>query len=211
MDKTKLTVDTYNQVAQAYQDKFMDLDIYNATYDRFCDRVAKQHPAIFEIGCGPGNITRYLLTKRPDFKIEAIDLAPNMIKLAQINNPAADFKVMDCREIDTITSRYDGIMCGFCMPYLSKEECMKMIRDSAALLNSNGIIYCSVVEDAYEKSGLVTSSNGEHQVYIYCHEAVYLKQAFDENGFEQVDEFRISYPRPGKPDEIHLIFIARKK
>lgn len=211
MDKTKLTVDTYNQVAQAYQDKFMDLDIYNATYDRFCDRVAKQHPAIFEIGCGPGNITRYLLTKRPDFKIEAIDLAPNMIKLAQINNPAADFKVMDCREIDTITSRYDGIMCGFCMPYLSKEECMKMIRDSAVLLNSKGILYCSVVEDAYEKSGLVTSSNGEHQVYIYCHEAVYLKQAFDENGFEQVDEFRISYPRPGKPDEIHLIFIARKK
>lgn len=39
----------------------MDLDLYNDTYDAFCQAVYKPGARIFEIGCGPGNITRYVL------------------------------------------------------------------------------------------------------------------------------------------------------
>src|SRR5687767_9736318 len=119
MDRYEETRRIYDKVAGAYQEKFMELDLYDDTYDLFCELVPQPGAALFEIGCGPGNITRYLLNKRPDLRIEAIDLAPNMIALAQQNNPSASFSVMDCRDIDRIEKQFDGIVCGFCMPYLS--------------------------------------------------------------------------------------------
>jgi 23S rRNA G2069 N7-methylase RlmK/C1962 C5-methylase RlmI len=43
-------------------------------------------------------------------------------------------------------------MCGFCLPYLSKEEAVKLIRDAAAILNPDGVFYISTMEDDYSKS-----------------------------------------------------------
>ena len=93
MDSYKITFQTWDKVATMYQDKFMNMDLYNDTYDAFCNLIKKSNPKIFEIGCGPGNITKYMLSKRPDFEIEAIDMAPNMIKLAKENNPTANFRI----------------------------------------------------------------------------------------------------------------------
>lgn len=211
MDRYQQTVDTYNKIALAYQEKFMGLDLYNDTYDQFCTLIEKENANIFEIGCGPGNITRYLLGKRPDFKIEATDMAPNMIQLAKENNPTADCRIMDCREIDQITDRFDGIICGFCMPYLSKEDCAKLISDAAKLLTPNGIFYFSVIEDDYSKSDYETSSNGQHKVYVYYHQEDYLREALEENDFEIIDLPRKSYLKPDGFISTHLIFIARKK
>lgn len=211
MDRNKLTKETYNNVASGYQDKFMDMDLYNDTYDIFCDLIKKSDPAIFEIGCGPGNITRYILSKRPDLKIEAIDFASNMIKLATSNVPIANFKVMDCREIDRLTSKFDGIMCGFCMPYLSKEDCAKLIKDCSFLLNSSGIFYFSVIEDEYDRSDYETSSDGKNKAFVYYHEEDYLQRYLKENNFELLSLDRKRYPKSEGVISTHMIFIAKKK
>ena len=175
MDNYKETIETYDKSAKNYQDKFMDMDLYNDTYDKFCDLIDKQNPDILEIASGPGNITRYLLSKRPDFKILGIDLAPSMIDLARLNIPRADFEVMDCRNIDRLDRLFDAIMCGFCIPYLSKEDCDKLIKDCTNLLNQSGLVYISTMEDDYSKSGFETTSfSGENRVFIYYHQADYL-------------------------------------
>jgi trans-aconitate methyltransferase len=210
MDTDKHTFQTWDQLASQYQDKFMDLDLYNDSYDLFCEEVVKPHAKILEIGCGPGNITRYLLFKRPDFKIEAIDTSPNMIKLAKANNPAAAFKIMDCREIDTLTLIADAIICGFCMPYLSKTDCIKFIKDASALLSCNGILYFSIIEDAYTKSHYETSSDGKHTIFVYYHEETYLLEALQQNGFQLIHLMRKHYPEK-KGTATHLIFIAKKE
>ena len=116
MDRYKETFETWNKIAALYQDKFMDLDLYNDTYDYICSSLDKANPKILEIGCGPGNITKYLLSKRPDFDVFGIDIAPNMIELAKMNNPTASFAIMDCRQIDELETKYEGIVCGFCYP-----------------------------------------------------------------------------------------------
>ena len=95
MDKYEITVDTFNKLAGKYQEKYMDFDFYVDTYDTFCDLVSNHKAVIFEIACGPGNITKYLLSKRSDFKIEGVDLAPKMVELARANNPTASFYVLD--------------------------------------------------------------------------------------------------------------------
>ena len=69
----------------------MGIDLYNDTYDKFCALIDKKNPEILEVAWGPGNVTKYLYSKRIDFKILGIDLAPSMIELAKINIPKADF------------------------------------------------------------------------------------------------------------------------
>ncbi len=211
MDNSELTFQTWNKVASMYQDKFMDVELYDDTYDTFCSLIDKSNPTIFEVGCGPGNITKYLLSKKPDCKITAIDAAPNMIKLAKQNNPAVDFKIMDGRNIDILTSKFDAIMCGFCMPYLSKEECIKLMRDCSTLLKDNGIFYFSVIEDDYNKSAYETSSDGQHTVFVYYHEEKYLREYLEENNFELINLIRKVYQKTESTTSTHLIIIAKKK
>lgn len=211
MDKTQETKLVYDKVALAYQDKFMDLDLYNDSYNLFCKLLKKPNSSIFEIGCGPGNITKYLLSIRPDYQLQAIDLAPNMIKLAKINNPAAQFKVMDCREIDTLNVQFDGIICGFCMPYLSKEESYKLIKDCSALLTEGGIFYFSTIEGNYNESGYEHSSNGENKVFVHYYQKEYLLTSLKENNFEKTELFEKTYNKSDGSPSTHLIFITRKK
>lgn len=206
------TIKTYNVSAKNYQDKFMTMDLYNDTYDAFCKLIKKNHTNILEIATGPGNVTQYLYSKRPDFKIFGTDLAPEMIELAKQNNPQAEFDVMDCREIDAIDKQFDGIMCAFCLPYLSKEESKQLISNSSQLLNAEGILYLSCMEGDYTKSGYETTSfSGANRVFVYYHQADFLANCLTESGYEVLDLQRKKYPEPDGSFLIDMIFIAQKK
>lgn len=209
-DPYKITFETWNKIASIYQDKFMNLDLYDATYNTFCVHLQKPQAKILEIGCGPGNITKYLLNKRPDYQISGIDVAPNMVELAKQNNPTAQFKIMDCRNIASIVNTYDGIMCGFCMPYLSKDDCAKLIKDSSKLLNKNGVFYFSAIEGDYEQSGFEAGSSGD-KAYVFYHQADYLQEQLNDNDFELIELKKILYPKTADIISTHLVFIARKK
>jgi cyclopropane fatty-acyl-phospholipid synthase-like methyltransferase len=209
MDRMKPTIDSFNKMAQSYEDRFMHFDLYNDTYDSFCSLIKKYNAEILDAGCGPGNISHYLLSKRPDFKILGIDLAPNMLELAGKNNPSAEFNLLDVRAIDQLKRKFDGIVCGFCVPYLSKEECAKLIADAYDLLDEAGVLYLSAIEGNYESSGYEMASNGVDKGYVYYYKENDLKDYFLESGFNIREVFRKSYPKGGKVDT-HLIFILKK-
>ena len=210
MDRYTETFKTWDKVASLYQDKFMELDVYNETYDFICNSITKDKPKILEIGCGPGNITKYILSRRPDFDLFGIDIAPNMIELAKINNPTASFAVMDCREIDSIKTKFDAIVCGFCLPYLSQNDSQKLITDCYNLLNENGLIYLSFVEGDTKKSDFQISSSGD-RTYFYFHNLENLKAKFIDNKFEDFKIFKVEYKKSETEMEIHTIVIAKKK
>lgn len=208
MDKYEETFDTWNKVAALYQDKFMNLDLYNETYDYICNAVTQPKAKLLEIGCGPGNITKYLLSKRPDFDIFGIDIAPNMIELAKENNPTANFAIMDSRQIHSLETKYDGIISGFCLPYLSHAESNELISYSYALLNDNGWIYLSFVEGDPTQSGFKVSSLG--RVFFHFHHADDLKNQLITTNFGEIETFKVNYKRSETEFEIHTIFIAKK-
>lgn len=141
MNPHQETLNTWNKVAQLYQEKFMDLEMYNESYALFCHAIEISKASILEIGCGPGNITKQLLKLRNNFSIYGIDFSETMIALAQKNNPTAQFEVMDARNILKLNKTYDGIIVGFCLPYLTGEESIQLISDASTLLNKNGILY----------------------------------------------------------------------
>jgi cyclopropane fatty-acyl-phospholipid synthase-like methyltransferase len=211
MDKLAATISTYNNCAVAFQDKFMEMELYHNSYNHFCDRVKTENPRILEIACGPGNITRYLLSKRPDFNIVALDLAVNMVELAKKNNPAVDCRIMDCRDILSLDEKFDAIVCGFCMPYLSNEECSKLIADMSQLLNPGGTMYFSTMEGDDSRSGFETTSfSGENQVYVYYHQSEFLQSQLEKCGFKNIELIVQEYPEPDGTFTNDLIFIATK-
>jgi len=210
MNEIQPAVAVFDKLADVYQDKYMDVSLYHHSFDLFCDQITLENAKILELACGPGNITQYLLKKRPDFKILGTDLSPNMVELAKINNPTAEFQLMDCREIGRLDQRYDAIMCGFCLPYLSKEEAIQLVQDASELLNPNGVLYISTMEDDYSKSGPKTSSDGAHQLYMYFHQADYLTAALQEHGFKTINLQHQDYPTQDGTKTTDLLIIAGK-
>lgn len=210
MDKYKETFQTWNKVANLYQDKFMDLDLYDESYDFICDSVKKNNAKILDVGCGPGNISKYLLSKRPDFDVLGIDVAPNMIELAKKNNPSAEFLVMDSRNSNEIESKFDAVVCGFCLPYLSESETEKLVQDCYNLLNENGLLYISFVEGNPEESGFISSSSGD-RVFFHFHDLNELQKLLTSSGFVKQNVIKVEYPKSENEVEIHTIVISFKK
>lgn len=206
MDKNENAVAVFNKYAGIYQQKFMDVGLYADSLDWFCSQLI-ENASTLELACGPGNITRYLLDKRPDLKILGTDLAPNMVELAKTNNPKAVFEIMDCRKLQNNGQKYNAIMCGFCLPYLSKEEAAALICDASNLLLPKGILYLSTMEGDYSTSGLEAGSSGD-LVFMHYHEHGYLAKMLLENGFKIHFTQRKQYPgRNGTVTDLILVSV----
>lgn len=206
----KETSETWNKMAELYQQKFMDLDIYNQSYDAFCSLLHKSNASILEIGCGPGNITKYLLDNHPDYRILGIDVAPNMIALAKTNNPKAHFEVKDCREIDDLANTFDGIICGFCLPYIDEADAKKFIVSCYDKLNHDGALYISFVEGNYADSAYKTGTNG-NRVYFHYYSLEQLQQWLRATNFEEPTVMKVTYEVEGKEPDVHTIVLTKKK
>lgn len=210
MDNNKIAVAVFDKHAQAYQEKFMDVSLYADELDDFCRYVSKSGAEILELACGPGNVTRYLLGKRKDFKILGTDLSQNMIHLASLNNPDARFQLLDCRQGNSLGGTFDAIVCSFCLPYLTNEECLKLIKDASALLKLGGHFYLSTMEGGDLASGFKKGSGGE-EIFMRYYQPDFLATALEESNFKVLNLYRKNYPESDGSVTIDLVIISQKQ
>ncbi|RAK70394.1 DUF4180 domain-containing protein [Hymenobacter edaphi] len=210
MDHHALSIAAFDQLAQAYQDKFMDLDLYDDSYDRL-GQLLPPAARVLELGCGPGNITRALLRRRPDLRLLATDPAPNMLRLARQNNPTAECRVLDARALDQLAPRqFEAVVAGFCLPYLAPADTAQLLRAAHRLLTPGGVVYLSFIDDDAARSGFEASSNGQATAYVYYHPAPEVRADLAAAGFALVEEFRKLYPRADRPADTHCILLGRR-
>ncbi|CAM1355137.1 class I SAM-dependent methyltransferase [Tenacibaculum ascidiaceicola] len=201
-------IQIYNTVAQEYQDKFANNTVYNHSYDLLLKHMEPTHKNVLDVACGFGKITHYLLNHNPTLSVLGIDAAENMVALAKQNNPNASFRVMDCREINSLHQGFDVIIFGFCFPYLTKEDVLKLIKDAATILHPNGLLYISTMVGDYEKDSRVTSSSdGKNSMFIHYHEPAYLIEALETQEFKILENYTKLYQEGGDAD---LFLIAKK-
>ena len=132
-----------------------------------------------------------------------------MINLAKKNNPAVDFQIMDCRDIDKIERTYDGIICGFCLPYLSKDDSSIFFKNCSSLLKTDGIFYVSAIKGDYLQSGFETGSTG-HKAYVYYYNEDYFMEALNKNNFRLLQLIKKDFKKNNGTNQTHLIVIAQK-
>jgi 2-polyprenyl-3-methyl-5-hydroxy-6-metoxy-1,4-benzoquinol methylase len=189
----------------------MDQGMYADALTFFVRHLPGLYPQVLDVACGPGNITRYICNQRPDIQATGIDLAEKMLELARQNNPKAHFESLDARDIDQLGLTFHGIILGFILPYLSKEETAFLIQKCAENLCPEGVLYLSTMEDAYEKSGYILPSSGVGPaVYTHYHEAAALRKILSGQGFQVMFEDRKQYQN-GKGEPVtDLILVAKK-
>ncbi|RYD97616.1 MAG: class I SAM-dependent methyltransferase [Sphingobacteriales bacterium] len=209
MNAAQETYATWNKMAGLYQEKFMQLDIYDQSYDLFCSYIEKVNAQILEIGCGPGMICKYLLAKRPDLEILGTDFAPNMIALAAKHNPGAHFKVLDARQTKSLDRKFDAIISGFCLPYLNPEEVQTLIADLKDMLEPKGVLYLSFIPGNPAQSGMMTASSGDRTLF-YFHLQDEILKLLHSNQFRVLGKLAIAYAKPSG-QEIHAVIIAARE
>jgi 2-polyprenyl-3-methyl-5-hydroxy-6-metoxy-1,4-benzoquinol methylase len=203
------THESWNNVAQLYEEVFMDVEIYNDTYETFCKLLPKKTSDVLEVGCGPGNITRQILHLNPELRILATDISRNMIDLAKKNNPDINVRVLDCRELNTLGKKFDGVICGFTIPYLAKEDLSNLIANCSKTLNDDGILYLSYVEGDHKESGYISGSTGD-RTYFYYYSFKLIKELLHLNNMIIVDQKEKEYNKSNGSIEIHTVLNVKK-
>ena len=134
-DKNMIAVDTYNKIAQEYDKEFGN-DYSDTIYiDKFLNFL--EGKTILDIGCGVGNLTKYIMDK--GFNVEGIDVSKEMLNIAKQKYSDIKFYEMNMKEI-TLSKKYDGIMLAYSLFHLTKKEVIEVLPKYYDLLNSKGKI-----------------------------------------------------------------------
>ena len=210
VDHSKQASEVFDKLAELYQSKFMDVSAYASEIDHFLKLITIPKPNLLEIACGPGNITRYIISKNPTVTILGIDLAPKMIELAKLNCPEASFEVMDCRHISSLKTKYDGIIVSFCLPYLNKSEIENLVKDISGLLQPGGKLYLSTIEGDYKNSGYKKGSTGD-EIFMHYYDYAAIEVLFYEAQLQIISKSRVSVSTNPHKDTDLIIIAAKQK
>lgn len=210
MNRYEETFHSWNSVASLYEEYFMDLSLYDTSYKKLIQLISRSKPSIFEIGCGPANISKKLLELKSDIMISGIDVSENMVELARKNIPSGEFYVKDCRQLKQSIDTYNAVVAGFVIPYLSEEETLLLIQNVHKILHENGLFYLSYVPGKSSDSGFVTGSNNQ-RMYFYYHPKNLILRYLIENQFSIEHEEEVKYIKRDQSAELHQIIIVRKE
>lgn len=184
IDENRRAVKAFDAAADLYQQKYMNVSFYNTPLLMFCEHLPVD-AAILDLGCGPGNFSKYLYQYSPSFKIIGIDGSQEMIRLAQLNVPEAEFIVADCREFGVVYEQFDAIICSFLLPYLNKTESEGLVLQIGEMLGDKGKLFLSFITDDQNSWEMVTSSKGD-VIKLNYYSDEFIEQMLISSGFRVV-------------------------
>ena len=135
------TQTSYDQVAAEYAEKYKDEMDYEP-FDRQClDRLAREVGKlgpICDMGCGPGQIARYL--HRQGLDTLGVDLSPRMVAEAQRLNPEIHFHQGDMLCLPDADNSWGGIAAFYCIIHIPREQIVDALREMKRVLKPGGAL-----------------------------------------------------------------------
>jgi predicted TPR repeat methyltransferase len=201
----------FHEFAGTYAGRHHNQDQYLEAIHCFCKPFAStEAPVLLELGCGPGNLSAYLLRTLPQAQLTGIDVAPGMIALATEALPQARFLVADVRDTSLWPEQIHGLVAAFVTPYLNPDETRQLIRAAGAKIPVGGMLYLSTM-DAYETQMIqVPVSTNEYYADLCFYAASDLKTWFMESGFQVIQEWTFEQEKSYVPGSVDLLMVAEK-
>jgi len=142
MDKIIQTTQTsYDTVAPEYAEKFKD-EMDDKPFDHNClDRLAREVGdlgPICDLGCGPGQIARYL--HRQGVNTLGVDLSPQMIAEAQRLNPEIPFHQGNMLALPDTDNSWGGIAAFYCIIHIPRKQIVDTLREMKRVLKPGGVL-----------------------------------------------------------------------
>lgn len=130
----------YAKIAKGYRETLVD-ELRGKPLDRaFLDAFAERcgDGAIVEIGCGPGQVARYLAERGAN--VEGLDLSPEMIAEAHAAHPGLSFRVGDMFALPFADASVRGIVAFYAIVHTPTAELATAFRDWARVLAPGGLV-----------------------------------------------------------------------
>lgn len=162
MDKTLISINSYNKNAKNYAKKFMNFEDYRNIIIEF-SKYINDEDNILDLACGPGNTIKCIRENIENVKITGIDLSEKMLEIAKETNPKDIFIKQDLRELE-ISNKYDVIIMSFCIVHLFEEEAKELLKKVSNILKENGKLYLSFMEG--KKSGYEKTSFSNEEIFF---------------------------------------------
>ena len=135
------TQTSYDQVAIDYAEQFKD-EMDDKPFDRNClDRLAREVAnlgPICDLGCGPGQIARYL--HRQGVPTLGVDLSPRMVAEAQRLNPEIHFHQGNMLALPDADDSWGGIAAFYCIIHIPPGQVLDALREMKRALKPGGVL-----------------------------------------------------------------------
>ena len=143
MEPEKITTlqTSYDRVSKHYAEEiFNELEhkpLDRALLDRLAESVRGSGP-ICDLGCGPGQVARYLSTKGVD--VFGIDLSAGMVEQALQLNPGIDFRQGDMSSLEDEPDSWGGISAFYSIIHIPREEMVDALSELKRVLRPGGVM-----------------------------------------------------------------------
>jgi len=131
----------YDAVSHEYAERFKD-EMDDKPFDRDClDRLAREVGdlgPICDMGCGPGQIARYL--HRTGVKTLGVDLSTKMVEEASRLNPEIHFHQGDMLSLPDEDNSWGGIAAFYCIIHIPREQIVDALREIIRVLKPGGLL-----------------------------------------------------------------------
>lgn len=206
--KTTRTIESYNRNADKFEAKFLNFAPYQeklALFQRKC--LGLEKATILDVGCGPGNHSRYLYRLSNQYHITGIDLSVKMIERARKNAPHCRFIKGDIRDLN-LDQTFDAVIASFCIVHLSDSEVEKFLAQINTLLNPHGQLYLSFIEG--NETGFMKPDFFDDQVYFNLFKREAIMGLLTDNLFKTNDLYEYDYLEENGTTSKEIFIFAQK-
>ena len=148
MNKKEQTIQSYNDNAEAIQEKFDGFDRMKDIRELF-DIVTKKDPVVLEIGCAGGRDAQDFLKFTKNYI--GLDVAENLLALARERFPGVKFVLADIEDYD-LPQRLDIVYASASLIHVDKDSLEKIFKKVYEALNPDGLFRISMKKsDEYEE------------------------------------------------------------
>ncbi len=131
----------YDLVADEYAVRLFDeLDhkpLDRELLDRFAERVRGMGAAC-DLGCGPGQIARYLHSR--GVQARGVDLSPAMVQRARALNSGIEFVQGDMRSLPIEDGTFGGIAAFYSIIHIPRREVVEVLHELKRVLQPGGLL-----------------------------------------------------------------------
>lgn len=142
MNNDKLIRETYNKIAQKYDEKYFNDTSDLPHLNKFLSYLPK-NAKVLDVGCGPGTFTQYVYKK---FDVEGIDISEEMLKIARKKFPDVLFKNMDMKHMTYENNSFDAIVAGYSFIHIAEDEVVTTLEEFHRILKPSGYVFIMAME-----------------------------------------------------------------
>ena len=202
--------ESYDRVAEEYARRIFD-ELQHKPMDReLLDRFVRDtrgRSAICDMGCGPGQVARYL--KDAGASVFGLDLSPGMLQQARKLNPDIEFREGNMMALDLANASLAGIAAFYAMVNIPRKSLPVVFRELLRVLQPGGLLLL-----AFHTGDAVLQENELWGQPITMHflllPPLEIRRELEDAGFvvEEVVE-RPPYPEVEYPSHRAYIFARR--